>query len=512
MRISAKSGMAYAGSANDAKVKVSVMAHTRAGLPLMSVINSANESVNLFKKVIFVFSIFFVYILKNVYLLHVFLYFLFCIIMKKVCKKFVWLICALFLSAFMLACSVSADDDKVVFPTIPENKHFIYTLYPNDYVRNDSVSANLASCVRMVIHPNADYELSFEADVQSDVPQLQLFQLHGQTMILVKSIDPVVWKNRLVYTFNSDEKEMVSWYTTLSVDGEFYKGSVKNVKLVGKGSYSDHFSINLIAVGKIDKTADGLDLDSLAKLVLQMFRTYYTKVIVDTVYVRRAHEHPSLGAKYPKDEYWVAGESSEDILLSELGGWPENNVQNALDIILAHRLKVADVDGVLGYSNLFSGNLGGGPFSTLVVGEYFYKSEYEELALSSKEIIMTMIHETGHFFGLRHTTSTEDDFRNMGYDYSNYEDGMSGTPYCEWLLNSGLYKREGGFSAYPSDFAMPSYQVSLFATTMDNPMRIYDCPDVSNIMFPVTLSDVKVSPFTDEQLGVIRSSLMLFPH
>ena len=156
----------------------------------------------------------------------------------------------------------------------------------------------------------------------------------------------------------------------------------------------------------------------------------------------------------------------------------------------------------MGYSRVFSGILGAGNLSSVVIGEYVKNSNGYDL-LSSFNIVMTAIHETGHFFGLRHTSTTK---RDLGLlvdsgeddgvieDLSNIEDGLTDTPFCDFFSRSPLYKSGGSFGDYASE------------------PDIHSCPDKDNIMFPVTLDDVGEVSFSKQQMEIIRSSLMIFPH
>ena len=231
------------------------------------------------------------------------------------------------------------------------------------------------------------------------------------------------------------------------------------------------------------------------------FRKYYTSIVIDTLYVRYAHEHPTLGGKYPADVPWIAGRSSGDYFVSELGGWPEAGLKNALDIVLVHRI---EMEWVLGYSLMYSGNLYGGPGSTVVIGAY-NKTPSGESGLPSASMISTAIHETGHFFGLRHTTATQADFE-VDSDFSNYEDGFTDTPYCADLLKSGLLKRNIGPA---SDFVLPLAHITY--ATSDNEFNVDQCPDSRNMMFPA-VNDEGMDGFTAQQLAHVRKNLMVFPH
>ena len=397
------------------------------------------------------------------------------------------------------ACSEESDPEINLLP----DSGVRFTLFPNDEAVNDSIAANLAHGVKLQLHPNASYELSFDRSGAEKAPVLQLYRLYEQTetqfkVHKVRELEGEFVGDRIVYRFVCEENEMIYWATSL-LDGEtFYRGPTKNVKLTGEGAYSDHMSINLVAVGKILPTKDSVDVDSLANLMLKDFRRYYSTIKVDTLYVRYAHEHPTLGKKYPADEPWRAGYSSDDMYLSELGGWPEANLRNALDIVYMHRI---EEEGSLGFAALFSGNMGGGKRSTVIVGNRIYAPSLGgEVPLTSKEIVESALHETGHFFGLRHTTTTPGDWEAEG-DYSNLEDGIEETPSCINLILGGYMSvndDEIGGVARKYYFDAKAFEIE-------------DCPDASNVMFPAA-TELPYEGFSQKQLEIVRKNLMIFPH
>ena len=446
--------------------------------------------------------------------------------MKKFCKKmwFLGFLC-IFWTSFFTSCSetVSADGSPMLPPD--SSRPIVHKLYPNDWAKNDSAAANLARGIALVVHPGASYSLSFDIDPTQPAPELQLFRTYDLKnsknhvgTARVRTLSPTIIDNRYVYTFDCEETKMSIWFTSLGVDGAYYKGKVDNVLFQGFGSYSDHFSINLIVVGSMVNTSDGKNVDELSSYMLKVFREKYFGVTIDTLYVRYAHNHPTLGASYPADQPWVAGVSSEDLFVSELTGWPEEGLSNALNIVLVHSIGENDV---MGYSRLFSGVLGAGDESSVVIGEHVRKSAKEFELLSSYTIAMTAVHETGHFFGLRHTSTTRRDLnQTLSFgdgtsavvgDYSNIEDGLTDTPFCEFVLKSGLYKQAEPKDANEECFkGFKGYVREGGAAFVKS--SIYSCPDLDNVMFPVTVDEVENATFTKQQMEIIRSSLMIFPH
>ena len=263
------------------------------------------------------------------------------------------------LSILLWGCTEDTSEDFILDP----DSELLHGLFPNDQAQNDSAAANLAHGIYLIVHPQAKYQLSFDVDPNYDAPELQLFRIYTEKSSKkniyqqVRALEPQIVNNRYVYEFICEENEAIRWATSLVLDENYYPGKTSNIRLTGEGAFSDHFSINLIVVGNIEDEVkednDGFTIKEFAANLLSSFRKYYSSVTIDTLYLKFAHEHPTLGTKYPKDEPWIADPNSEDIMLSELGGWPGS--ESALDIVLVHHIKS---EGILGTSGLFSGNMG----------------------------------------------------------------------------------------------------------------------------------------------------------
>lgn len=409
-----------------------------------------------------------------------------------------------FLAVFLTGCGLfdsQSDGETYAYPL-----DLSFSLYANDLAKNDSAASNLATGVVMMVHPGASYALSFDAVPDFSPPDLELYRLTFKSDSIylgnrTRKISPEDSLGRWVYRFDCGEEARSYWAATLSNGKDYYAGKVNGLAFSGVGENSLRFSLNLIVVGEYGGTSDSVSLDSLSRLMLAGFRGAFAKngVSVDTIFVHRASERMDLETAYPDNKPWLAGRSSPDYFLSELGGWPEGfgepGVFDALDLVLVHRIEMA---GVLGYSVFFGGSLGGGEGSTVVVGTHYYLGGMEEYSQSAKTIVETAVHESGHFFGLRHTTSTVSDIEATG-DASNVEDGIEDTPYCGKVI---LAKAAAPEVLAPKPFVAFPRSV-LFKTG--------ECPDALNPMFP-TASDGTLEPFTAGQLSIFRKNLALYPH
>ena len=424
---------------------------------------------------------------------------------KKACPLFIFFIflCSAFFS--LVACTESSDPEVILYPRDRD----LYAIFPNDPAIGDSVKAHFSTGTLLMVHPGGHYTISFGIDSTHEAPQMQLFRYYkhgdGYGRSKLETLKPEILGNRYVFSFLCEENEKSTWAFTLVENDDYYRGATPDIAFEGTGKYSNHLSLNLISVGLIDPIEGVTGMDSLARLLVQAFRKNYTTFIIDTIYVNYAEKHPTLGDKYRADRHWFAGSSSEDMTLSELGDWPKKGVAEALDIVLVHRINELNV---LGYAGLFASNLVGGMGSTVVVGSKTLTTT-GEISLTAAEIVKVAVHETGHFFGLRHTTSTWADLENYN-DVSVLEDGLDDTPFCPELLKSGLYKKAD--SKARADYYMP-YGVFKMVDSFGYGVSFSeeDCPDAHLFMFPVS-TEKTMREFSKQQLKILKRNLMLIPH
>lgn len=428
--------------------------------------------------------------------------------MKFFCKKILMipqvLLFAASLAVLLAGCATESEESDL----LPDNQ-VAFWMFPNDGALSDSVDQNLTHGIILEVHADAEYTLSFDADEEAGAPTLKLYRLRrvsqGAIPSKVRSLKASLENGRYVYRFLCEEKDAAEWATVLQKDGKYYQGSTNNTRFTGDGAYSDHLSLNLVLVGNVEQKLSGYTKEDLASAMLARFRQFYTGIVIDTLYVNYAENHPTNGKQFPSNEPWIAGRSDDDIMMSKLGGgW--SGADGALDLVLVHYI---DEVGLLGYSYLFSGNLKGGEGSTVVLGA-FVKTNAGTIANSMDAIVETAVHESGHFLGLRHTTATKADLAAVG-DYSMLEDGLSDTPFCEGLISSGLVKKK---TETGSDMKIRYGGWRLRGRTAVEARGGFDinaCPDVANLMFPVE-TGVEYEPLTPMQQDLVRKTLMIYPH
>jgi len=359
--------------------------------------------------------------------------------------------------------------------------------------RRDSVDSNLATGVLLEVSPNASYTLSFDLK-DNFVPKLQLFRIFddGSRLKRTRSIDGVLQNGRVTYSFDCEESKPTVWVTSLvGEDDTYYKGSVSNVRLEGSGKYSTQLSLNLVVVGEYTYTQDSVSVEELAKKLKNAFVDFYG-FTVDTIYISYAHEHVNEGKNYSASRPYIA-DRSDSKFSTLFNVWQNAKVSSALDLLLVHRI---DDYAILGYSTIYGRSmLDAG--SAVVLGTHVTVNGAAQQQHSDK-VVATAIHESGHFFGLRHTTSTADDMSSY-QDLSTVEDGVEDTKWCPVIA----LKKESENSNV-TDCA--NLRMATFATVS------VECPDQKNVMFPYEYSNPFAQSFSKQQLELVLKNLTLLEH
>lgn len=394
--------------------------------------------------------------------------------------------------------SSSSSSEKICYPTMVSP----YVLRPNDPAQNDSAASDLADGTLLVVSPGGSYTLSFDADTTLDMPELQVFRLmtnsSGYYAQYVKSIGGTLSDGRYVFEFTCSESVPLYWLTSLRGRGEDrYEGAVENVSFVGDGAYSSSFSINVIQLGSYEPTADSVSFDSLAHAIYESFKTSYSGITIDTYYVSLAADHPTYGSLYPATRAVTVSYSSSEFY-PELTTWDTKALSAALDIVIGYKI---DEVGVLGYSAVFGMSMLDSGYA--VVAATHVSTYFGAEANASEDIVSTVTHEAGHFFGLRHTTATRSDILSEG-DYSNVDDGIDDTPFCGGIIAA---KSSGEVETGASDMVFLNRPRNRIAVASSSS---YECPDATNLMYPIETEGAV--ELTEGQQEIVTRNLTLIKH
>ena len=351
---------------------------------------------------------------------------------------------------------------------------------PNDEAPQDSADSYVAiGGVYLKLPAAGKYSLSIKKDPSIDAPpKLQLFAGYAS---YDKTVDAADSLGRWYYSFETPYSFTdYQLFRTMLVDEncEIPLVQVQDFKLEGEGKYSTHFNVNVIQVGKYMGTSDGASLESLVSAVKSRFNEAMNGggVYVDNVTLLKASEHPTFGSDFSSDSGYVLPYSTYNTDYSILSSWSGH--ENALNIILGYYI---ESESTLGFAGRFSAGLNGAPGSrSYVIAGTHYKKGKSIKKSSAADIVNTIVHEAGHYLGLRHTSASEHDLAQDG-DQSNVEDGIEDTPYCK------------------------------VANTSSDEYKLKSCGDRNNIVFPYSSEERDVA-FTAGQMNMLRKNISLMEH
>lgn len=362
---------------------------------------------------------------------------------------------------------------------------------PNDEASQDSLSHRLANG-GAVLHllPDGKYSLRFKKNADT-APTLNLYK----NLYPMKTVHARESSGYWFYDFTiaqGEANEYNFYYSMLiNEDCSTYKGKVEEFYLEGVGEYSSHFEVNLIIIGKYMGTSDEVSEKEFAEALKKRFNEALNDgdVYLDKVNLLYASEHPTNGKNFQNTSEYAIPRSIYYSDFDLLNHWDGH--EYALNIILGHYI---DEENILGFSPRFGANLNGktngcsyvaaGTHSLTKAEDQGYgPTQYKTVQRSSEQIINTIVHETGHYFGLRHTTSNPSELKN-DIDKSNVEDGVKDTPYCKAVHVYGL-----------------------------GDMDITMCKDAGNILFPYNFVGRTINKsYTTGQLKIFKKNLTLLEH
>lgn len=356
---------------------------------------------------------------------------------------------------------------------------------PNDWAAQDSAGRRLANGgAYLRVIPGGSYTLSFNKTSGHQAPVLYLQQITTRSNRKTYYVPAVDTLGRWFYSFTLPESRtnaLASYLTALynESDCSLFAEETPQVHLSGFGSYSSHFEVNLIIMGKYMGTSDGLSAEALAEALKSRFNLAFSgsDVTVDKVNLLYSTDHPTYGSSFSEDEPYVLAASLYQTDYEQVSNW--SGYENSLDIILGYYI---NKENVLGFAPRFGASLNGstGGYSYVIIGTH-YKSDLSSSKTynqSSDAIVETIVHESGHYLGLRHTSSSMNDMANT-IDKSNVEDGLGDTPYCAAVNTSTDYG---------------------------------NCGDRYNLIFPYSTDGYAEDSYTPNQLELIQKNLMLMEH
>jgi len=438
----------------------------------------------------------------------------------KFLKKIPWF-GLLFLSFWLVSCSDSLTAEERY--ALPDFAKGVYSTFPNDGAANDSLRVKIASGMLLMTQPGGEYELTVVMNDTSSHPALRSWRIihaeEGNFWVgnYHTDIEPVLDQDTLRYFFtmpSGGEKDLAVYLA--SGDGRLDNpAAVKYVRLTGAGSFGSELSLNLILAGKLDRFASPDSQEALENAFLDEFKEVYEEngngITISSVNVLHAEENPLVGSDFPLTRK-VIYDFYQDERLDALSGWSDPEIEKSLDFVI---IDMFEQDGILGMSPVYGNSLTTGRNSTILIASTYKQSGFL-FTNSILQLANTAAHEAGHFFGLRHTTSTGMDMLASS-DESNVEDGLDDTGVCSSLNRTGLIKGQHGHQHTDGVIhkliyrGHQAYLVAMQGESQIDTEVHDDCPDWNNLMFPAADPDHMPNLLSAGQLEIVRKNLSLYP-
>jgi hypothetical protein len=426
--------------------------------------------------------------------------------------------------------STSADPRYALISRVVSDQNAtLFRAYPNDPAVGDSLLSHIGDGFLLTLQPGGQYQWLLTGSIPDTGLELNLFQLEGDRINTAPQIlSGECSDTTCLFDLTPPVGAPMAWQiAALSLpDGSAWTQQARQFAMTGQGSHPLVLDLNFIFLGKLTGYETAEQQQRLADFIATTMTSIYgaSGVTVGTVRRVTGSTHPSTELRLPDTEtylfdpgadawrlLWQSGGQALNLDLLSYG-WP-TAADAALEIAVVEQI---DIPGFIGIAPLQGYSLKAGPGGGAVIGVTTRDYYGNSLDNDSSLLAETLIHEVGHFFGLRHTTATATDMEAMG-DYSLVEDGMSDTPFSRSCpegvsASAGSNLRNIAMSPFRSLFdpagRLWEARVLSFLAATD----LLSCPDLENLMFPTAVDGVHQTSLTAQQNALLAANLALIPH
>jgi hypothetical protein len=397
------------------------------------------------------------------------------------------------LSSLLSACGTFSIDDDT-----PPSLSIERRVYVNDQAAVDSLRPDLVrKGVKFVLQPNRSYQLSLESSVRS-TDKLRLYYFTGDVPRPYQTLTATNDGSREIFNLSSDQPTAQFFMAQLSPpDGAaqalagFRKVTLANASTIS----SDTLQLRVVFVRKLRTLADSAAKVAFSKNLFAEMGKIYSPIGVVLQGSIDIIESAAPPVAFKFSNSYVA--------------LPGNRQPNHVHLYLVDSIYAPSGSGlsgeVLGFAPREVIDIDNHKESRVVLSARILQGQSPLNGAVS--LAITATHEIGHFFGLRHTVSTEHDFL-QDKDFSNVEDGFTDTRFCD--LDDGIHFKRSAESAAPAWMEDLQSQYCL-RTAGDISCSNLNC-DRTNLMHPTDCGGRDQTRLSAQQITFLKTNLASYKH